>query len=71
MPIGVEDRRAVQPMQHVEKGKKFGDVLVYVAALVILAAISTLAMVFYSIRNAYDHLPDRLLSNTLTKAHED
>ena len=68
MSIGVADRRVDQPMQHVAKGKKLDDVQVYLAALVILAAISTLVMVFYSIRNAYEHLPDRL---TLTRAHEE
>jgi hypothetical protein len=58
-------------MQHVARGKKLGDVLAYLAALVILAAISTLAMVFYSIRNAYEQLPERLHCNTLTRPHED
>jgi hypothetical protein len=69
--IDVENRRSVQQMQYVAKGKKLGDILAYFVALIVLAAISTLVMVFYSIRTAYDQLPERLHANTLTRAHQE
>jgi uncharacterized membrane protein len=55
-------------MQHIAKGKKSGGVLGYLVALMIMAAISTFVALFYSIRSAYEHLPDQL---TLTRVNED
>jgi hypothetical protein len=46
--------------------RKRVDPIAFFAVLVILTAISTLVLVVYSIRNAYDTLPDRLHVNTLT-----
>ena len=47
------------------------DHMAYLAVLVILSAISILVLFVYSIRNAYEHLPERLHVNRRRKCARD
>jgi len=70
MPMTTQDWQGVESRRDLAKPRKPADPMLYLAILVILAAISTLVMVFYSIRSAYDHLPDRLWPNSVYKTQE-
>ena len=52
------------------KSKKPADPMLYFSIVVILASISTLVMVFYLIKHAYDRVPDWHHVNSLLSSHE-
>lgn len=68
--VNVESKRYPREPKEPTKPRKPADPMAYLAVLVIVAEISILVMVFYSIKQVCEHSPNRPHINSLSNAHE-